>query len=429
MRGLPRPRVELSRGWLEQERGTLRALLPGDQIRFLTTADLTDARGAPVDVLAALQISGNPQSPLQNIAGLVTSAAAAAGVQVDEDRRPAWPGFDEVWVPINDHLQLSGRLGLADGDAAADCLIFVPGLFGDNTSPQTRSIALALRGRGYHVLALEGRAAGLTEQRYPNVSYSFGLLEAGDLLAVDEWLLRQPRVQRTGLLGYCWGANTALLAAWEDARRDDDADVAASLAGRLRKRDGRPHFEAGVIACSPPLRFDPVIERLERPVSTWADPAYAYLAQVVETRMRLKGDPEPGHSILQLRAREMIRGHEFTASDIPAAAHYLDLMPAGREGAKLNQVRVPTLIVYAADDPIAAAQPVADLVAKVENPQVAALVLNGGGHCGFAALAPRCFYTLVTGFYSRPNGLRDMLVRQWPDEFDVRSEIHASYPQ
>lgn len=353
-----------------------------------------------MNVAARFGIDDDRTSPLRNIAGLMTSAAAA-GISWGDDPRAPWPGFEEIWVPINSKLQLSARLGLAKGGGAADCLIFVPGLFGDNTSPQTRNIAMALRERGYHVLALEGRATGLTEERFPNVAYSFGVSEAGDLLAVDEWLLENPRILRTGLIGFCWGGNTALLAAWEDARRNDDPDVTPRLARHLRPRDGRAHFEAGVIACSPPLRYDEVVARLEQPVSAWSDPAYGYLAQVVETRMQLKGDLNPNHSILRLQGLEMARGGEFTPDEAEDGRRYLQLMPAGREGAKLDQVRVPTLILYGLDDPIASAQPVADLIARVRNPQVAAVVFGGGGHCGFVAYAPECFYRLVSGFFDR----------------------------
>lgn len=385
-------RPESVRRWLEATHVELRPILPPGT---LTTPSLVESAGQPADVVGRLRAGG--AAPLQKMSGLITSALAA-GVNWGDNPRAAWAGFQDVWIPINSQLQLSGRLGLAEGGAAADCLIFVPGLFGDNTSPQTRAVCMALRERGFHVLALEERGAGLTEERYPSVPYAFGVLEAGDLLAVDEWLTERSDVRRTGIIGFCWGANTALLAAWEDGRRDDDPDVAPQISRQLRPRSGRGHFEAGVLACSPPLRFQAVVEKLEQPVNALTDPAYGYLSQVIETRMRLKGDA-PAHSILQLRAAELARGGIFNTSDAAAIERYVELMPERGGAGKLDRLRVPALIVYGADDPVAPAQPVADLMARTRNQNVAAVILPGGGHCGFAAYAPQYFYQLVTRFF------------------------------
>jgi predicted alpha/beta-fold hydrolase len=75
-------------------------------------------------------------------------------------------------------------------------------------------------------------------------------------------------------------------------------------------------------------------------------------------------------------------------------------------GDKLEDARVPVLIVYAANDPLSPAQYVSDLIAVTENPNVAAIMLPGGGHIGFAAYARRYYFSLIVNFFSVVDGPR-----------------------
>ena len=68
-------------------------------------------------------------------------------------------------------------------------------------------------------------------------------------------------------------------------------------------------------------------------------------------------------------------------------------------GVKLNAVRVPVLIVQAANDPLDSAQSVVDMMARLDNPNVAAVVLPGGGHNGFVAYARAYYYNLILHFF------------------------------
>ena len=52
------------------------------------------------------------------------------------------------------------------------------------------------------MLSVEVRGAGLTDQRYPQYEFAWGVLETDDLLVVADWLQVQPHVRRTGLVGY-----------------------------------------------------------------------------------------------------------------------------------------------------------------------------------------------------------------------------------
>ncbi len=65
---------------------------------------------------------------------------------------------------------------------------------------------------------------------------------------------------------------------------------------------------------------------------------------------------------------------------------------------------MPTLIVHSVNDPLQTAQEVADLMAETSNPNVAALMLPGGGHIGFQAWARRYFYNLIINFFDPRTG-------------------------
>jgi predicted alpha/beta-fold hydrolase len=66
---------------------------------------------------------------------------------------------------------------------------------------------------------------------------------------------------------------------------------------------------------------------------------------------------------------------------------------------KLADARIPVLIVHAANDPLVPAQDIADFVAGVNNPQVSAIILPGGGHVGFAPYAKAYTFSLMRNFF------------------------------
>jgi len=57
------------------------------------------------------------------------------------------------------------------------------------------------------------------------------------------------------------------------------------------------------------------------------------------------------------------------------------------------------LIIHAANDPLAEAQTLADLFAKIHKPNVAGIVLSGGGHVGFAPFARDYYYSMIVNFF------------------------------
>lgn len=387
----PPAAVADARTWLEMAHQRLAPLLPVHTTPALLTRDLRSAPGESVDVYRHFHRSERLLgSPLFNPVGILYTAQASRG-HGPAARAAPWPEFDDVWVPVQPGLELAGRLGLArrDGEVIdADCIVVLPGLYGDNTALRMQDFAFVLRELGFHVLALEPRGHGQTQRRYPDEPYSYGVLETNDLLAVSRWLSQRSEVARVGLVGFCWGGFTGLLAACEAGRESQSANRA---------------FAAGIIAVSPPIDFRAVADRLETRWSALRDPVYRFLGDIVALRAQAMGLADVGFSLRRLFRAELTRAIPDCADPVAFAERFLDLR-CDSATSRLEAARMPVLVIHGSDDPVESAQPLADLIAHTGNSNVAAVVLPGGGHCGFAPYSRRYFYSLVASFFDEHSG-------------------------
>lgn len=399
-----------TREWLRVADEQLHGLLPKRSPDPLLTAQLSMPDGKPTDVFKQFGIHPSGlQSLLLNSRGLKYSAQAASREYFIERKAPAWPDFEEVWVPIQSptaaEFSLAGRLGYACDEQGrvkdATCVVILPGLFGDNGVLRSQDLAIPLRKAGFHVLALELRGHGQTEKRYPRVHHAFGVFEADDLVQVSDWLERQPHITRTGMIACCWNANIALLAAWYDGTKADDPLIAPTIRKNLVAHDSQKRrFSAGVVAISPVVRGEDLIDELDRPRSRWKHPIYAAIQDTIRDRMLRKGYRVTG-SLRQLMNDEYDGYHIPATHGLVEGYSMLRLVDYKGQsaGKKLEIVRMPVLILHGADDPLVPAQDIADLMAGVNNPGVAAIILPSGGHVGFAGYAPKYYFSLIMNFF------------------------------
>jgi pimeloyl-ACP methyl ester carboxylesterase len=268
-------------------------------------------------------------------------------------------------------------------------------------------MAAALRSEGFHVLALELRGHGQTERFYPNVYYNFGVIEAQDLIRVSEWLEdRHPHIRQTGLIGFCWGGNIGLLAAWLDGCEPDDPGMTEKIAAHLTPPSRRRHFEAGLLTFSAILDWEDILDQADIEHSMWVEPIMYFFQRGVEGRMRYKGHPERSGSLRHLIQYEFARSFFGPSFPIEEAYRFLRMLPyKGRpHGDKLERVRVPTLIVHTINDPFASAQALANLMSFTQNPNVATLILRGGGHVGYFPYNRAYTYSLIVNFFDPERG-------------------------
>ncbi|TWT40358.1 Alpha/beta hydrolase family protein [Phycisphaerae bacterium RAS1] len=399
-----------TRAWLAETHRELAHLLPQGDAPALLDADFADTDGRTTDVYRHFSLDPNKLSMIfANWDGLIHSAQAFAG-PYGGDAAAAWPQFEETWIPVTDEISLCGRLGIVRTDdgvpASADCIVIVPGLLADNAVKRNADLASALLQAGHHVLALEPRGHGQTDTRFPNVGDDFGVLSVGDLIVVSEWLEALPFVRHTGLVGYCWGGNQALLAAWFDGRGETDPSITDGLAPYLRPLSARRHFEAGILAFSPVIRFEDLIDKLERPWTVLSRPELATVQSIIRDRMTYKGHPEISGSLRKLIVFESAHCGVRYADLVVDGLRFLRFLPHRDLPAsdKLGKARVPVLIVHGANDPLGSAQDVADLITGEANTNVAALILAGGGHNGFAAYARSYYFSLIVNYFDARHG-------------------------
>ncbi|HWL94978.1 MAG TPA: alpha/beta fold hydrolase [Phycisphaerae bacterium] len=403
-----------TREWTRRTHGELEYLLPykDRKIGPLTTEELTDASGKPIDVFAHFRkYKSMLHTFFGNITGISHTAQVTGSSHCCVDPAPPWDGFEDIWVPVDDKIKLSGRIGWATRNGErldTDCIVLLPGLLGDNMRTRAKDIGHLLLKSGFHVLSLEFRSHGQTFARYPENSYSFGVLDAGDLLEVSDWLQGQPQVRETGIIAFSWNANVSLLAAWENARAEDHPSVAPRLKPHLRKRDGKIRYKAGMLCISPVLDFERVVEALDRPWSMWENPVLNAVQGTIGWRSKLRGYDDVNGRLSRLIERELEDAEINYPGAFPDGYDYLRFLSYNGKvsGHKLEDAKVPVLILHAADDPLAYAQEVADFFGETKNPNVAGVILKGGGHDGFAAYCKEYFYSLMINFFDRETGAR-----------------------
>lgn len=402
-------RYRTVREWLVYADTQLKSLRPLSLAKPLLTDDMV-ASGKPIDVFRHFGINpGGLQTLATNYPGIAYTARLVSMTSNIDAPAPAWPGFEDVWIPVAPEVSLAARLGFSKKDGRiinAPCIVILPGFYGDIGVQRSRDLALALIDSGFHALAIDLRGHGQTEHKYPNVPYTFGVRESGDLLAVSEWLQTRPQIISTGLIGYCWGAHTALLTAWDDARCDIDPSVSPLIAPPLRTHTNKHHFSAGVMALSPVLKWDEMLDWMDVEHDALIKPMYSGIQDTIRARKARKGYQPQNGNLRELFAAEMKRTPFLTSLQMDDIYTLLRLMPYKNKGVidKMDRVRVPVLIVHAADDPAIPAQWTADFAAQTKNTNVASLILPSGGHVGFAAWARSYYFSLIVNFFDPARG-------------------------
>jgi pimeloyl-ACP methyl ester carboxylesterase len=401
-----------TRTWLRSSHARLESSLTPRGRRVLLTEDMVDGQGRPRDVYAWFDRPPWTLNLLtKNWNGMVHTGQAVSRAEAIDTPAPPWPGFETIWIPVADGVRLHGRLALSRGGdgtpACTDCIVLIPGFLGDNAVLRTRDLADALHQHGFHVLALELRGHGQVEHCYPDLYYNFGVIETQDLLRVSEFMEdRYPCVRNTGLVGFCWGGNHAMLTAWFDGRHADDPSITPRVAAFLDPPPARRHFRAGVMAFSPVLRWEDLMDQTDVPHDMFKEPSMYFFQKVVRDRMIRKGYPEASGSLRNLINYEFARSQFGPACPIADGYRFLRFLPyrGQPDGDKLEHARVPVLMATAVNDPFLSAQDMAEITARTANPLVASLILRGGGHIGFAPYNPTYFYSLILNYFDPQAG-------------------------
>jgi predicted alpha/beta-fold hydrolase len=222
---------------------------------------------------------------------------------------------------------------------------------------------------------------------------------------VAQWLKEEHRATRVGLVSFSLSAYESMLTAWLDGERPVTDLTGVPLLKDLPGPCKEPAFNGGMFIVSAPVgivgladRFQPKLEMLDAPCK-------ATFQEHVAERLESYNE-EPAYSMWALTRSELIR-----AGLVPDVSQYeqvekellqfIDFSAGNWQtgAARMENVRIPMLVLSAANDPLGTAQGVADLFGRVRNPNVGVILLKEGGHMGFSALSADYYYSLMTNFF------------------------------
>jgi predicted alpha/beta-fold hydrolase len=238
-------------------------------------------------------------------------------------------------------------------------LVLVHGLEGSSDSGYMRGLAERAFAAGWNAVRLNQRNCGGTESLTPTL-YNSGL--SGDYRAVLAELIERDALPEIFIAGYSMGGNLVL-----------------KMAGELG--DAAPpqlRGVAGVCACIDLARC---ADALALPANFLYE---RHFVRNLKSRMRRKALLFPGKFDLEPLARvRSVREFDdvITAKycGFRNAADYYERSSALRVA---SEIRVPTLIVTAQDDPFVPFATFSD-PAVAKNPHVHILAPERGGHCAF----------------------------------------------
>ena len=274
---------------------------------------------------------------------------------------PALPAPDARLFRVTPDTQVLGDCYWQRDRTAGPTLVGLHGLEGSSRVHYMRGLADKAWAAGWNVVLLNQRNCGGTEHLTPGLYHS-GL--TADPRRVIESLAETDGLIRFGLVGYSLGGN-----------------LTVKLAGELADA---PHtLVTGAVAICPTIDLDRSVRAIERPTNL---PYQFNFVRNLKARMRRKARVWPNQFDLRPLARIWtIRRFDdvYTAPHhgFGDAATYYARASALRVA---DRIRIPTLILAAADDPFVPPSQFAE-PAVGENPHVQVYVTAHGGHCGYIA--------------------------------------------
>jgi uncharacterized protein len=240
-------------------------------------------------------------------------------------------------------------------------LIALHGLEGSSAAHYMLGLADKALKAGFNAVLLNQRNCGGTETLGPGLYHS-GLID--DAAFVIRELAATDGIDRVVVAGYSLGGNLAL-----------------RLAGTHPPAD-LPSLKA-VCAVSPSMALEECVRALERRSNF----AYQWnFVRNLKARMRRKDACFPGRfDLSRLAGIRTVRQFDaaYTAPffGFESAEDYYHRAAALRV---VEHIRIPALIITAADDPFVPAEPFRDPTVT-GNPNITVVVTEHGGHCGFFA--------------------------------------------
>jgi uncharacterized protein len=272
---------------------------------------------------------------------------------------PRLPDPEERLFDVAADTQVLGHCHWQPERSRHPLLILLHGLEGSSTAHYMRGIADKGFAAGFSVIRLNQRNCGNTERLAAGLYHS-GLTHDADFVLRE--VAARDGISDVVIAGYSLGGNLAL-----------------KLAGEYG--DAPPPELRGVAAVSPVIELEACVRALERRTNF----IYQWnFVRGLRARMLRKDACFPGRFPMErLSGIRTVREFDaaFTAPHFgfASAEDYYHRASALRV---VSRIRVPALVISAADDPFVPASLFRD-PALTSNPHVRVVVTPHGGHCGF----------------------------------------------
>lgn len=274
-------------------------------------------------------------------------------------RFPALPPAEERFFDTAPQTRVLAHCHWQKDRGSRTTILALHGLNGSSTSHYMLGIAEKAFAAGMNVVRLNQRNCGNTEHLSAGLFHS-GLTE--DARHVIDELSRLDGLRSIAVAGYSLGGNLAL-----------------KLAGEYAEQ--APAALAGVAAISPIVEIGDCVRALERR----ANVVYEWnFVRELKKRMQRKDRFWPGaFDLSKLPSIRTVRQFDdaYTAPHFGFrdADDYYHRCSALRVA---HRIRVPALVITAADDPFVPSAPFRN-DALEKNPHVELHITDRGGHCGF----------------------------------------------
>lgn len=244
------------------------------------------------------------------------------------------------------------------GTARRPLVVLVHGLTGCSESPSVLTSAAAWLSAGWPVMRLNLRGAGAGRSR---ASYTYTAHLSGDIAAVLDHLGATPPLGGVVLMGYSLGAN--LILKWAGEGGPERAPVPVQ----------------GIVAVSPPLDLAAAARRFD---SCRNRPYHGYILKRLRAGAAAAPGARPATVASARAAGSLIDFDHRVTAPLNGFRDAWDYYSHARADAVLGDIKVPSLVVHARDDPWVGAEPAASFP-WASNPWLAPLITRRGGHCGF----------------------------------------------
>jgi predicted alpha/beta-fold hydrolase len=264
-----------------------------------------------------------------------------------------------LWLPLADGDALAAMLHFPEGATSRRPLaVLVHGLTGSEDDPYLREAARGLLRRGFRVLRLNLRGSALSQPRstsHCHLGRSEDLAQA--LSALPEAL------SGDGILVAGWSLGGALT---------------LLLLARQAEAPGLPRLLGGAAIC-PPLQPELAHATIDANRILGRALLAQYRQEVLSVPAR---DLPPDLRQAAVEARSVQEFEARVTAPRFGYPSYAVFCEVNRPAAALPRIRVPVLVMMAADDPLV---PLASMdgIDWSRCPGVLPLPVAGGGHCGF----------------------------------------------